>query len=86
MILGIIDTRAKAEAEAIKEIAQMRKTKPETGARWRRKAAQFVIEMCHQFRDSGNLELAARHAMVARSHLIIARAWDREAAKRRAAK
>jgi hypothetical protein len=86
MILEIIDTRAKAEIEAVKEITQMRKTDPKAGARWRRKGARFVIEMCRKFRDNGDMELAVRHAMVARSHLIIARAWDREAAKRKAAK
>lgn len=82
MVLGIVDTRAKAEAEAAKEIARMRKTSPKAGARWRRKAAAYVIKECRRFRANGEMEMAVRHAMVARSHLIIARAWDREAAKR----
>lgn len=85
MKLGILDTRAKAEAEAAQEIARMRKTKPKVQARWRRKAAKFVIEMCREFREDGDMELAVRHAKVARAHLIIARAWEREEAKRGAA-
>jgi len=82
MIIEIIASRVQAEQVAAEEIARKRRASPMAEARWRRKASKTVIAMCRRFRDTGSLEVAVRHAKVARCHLIIARAWEREAQRR----
>ena len=76
-----IDTRASAEHEAKAEIRRSRRAKyfPTKAAETRRKFAAMNLAVARDWRTRGEMATAVRVAMTARGHLIIARAWDREA-------
>lgn len=78
-----IDTRAEAEKEAKAEIRRARRAKffPTKAADFRRDCARMVLKNARDWRDRGEMGKAVYVARVARGHLIIARAWDREAAR-----
>lgn len=77
----MIDTRENALAEAKAEIRRARRAKffPTKTADFRRDCARMVLSNARDWRDRGEMEKAVCVARVARGHLIIARAWDREA-------
>jgi len=82
-VSGIIDTRENALAEAKAEIRRARRAKyfPARAAETRREWAKNSLQVAKNWRDGGDMEKAVLVANVARGHLIIARAWDREAAR-----
>jgi len=78
-----IDNRENAEKEARAALRGYKRAGaiPAKAAQWRREAARMAIAVARKWRAKGEMELAVKVAMVARGHLIIARAWDRAAAK-----
>lgn len=83
MTAGFIDTRNNAEKEAKALIRRARRDKffPILAADTRRRMAQQNLKVARMWREQGEIETAVRVACTARGHLIIARAYDREAAR-----
>lgn len=86
--MQFIDTRPNALAEFRKEKRRAHKGLVGTPAdafrahaEYRRAAAALILQSARKWRAEGNRQTALQCYKIARGHLIIARAWDRELTK-----
>lgn len=86
--MQFIDTRPNALAEfrkerrrALKGLAATPADAFRAHAEYRRAAAALILGSARSWRAKGNRKTALQCYKIARGHLIIARAWDREVSK-----